>query len=517
MTLLTTNKLPEMYQQIVKETTAKVLIGADVPNKALAETVYKWRKQGLTVLRDKSGREWNLGTYAKTVIDNSTYRSFQQLRDTAAEDNDIDTFVMSSHTASRPACAHIQGGLVTTRRKSFTVKGERFESLYNHDYGKPSGTFGINCHHMKWIYIPGVNTNNQPQFAPEEAMENHKIEQKQRALERKVRENKQLQSIAEKLGDEEGATAYKNNVRKYQSALRKHVSDHDFLHREYDREKIYSLDDRAAKRYTQKSELASRVGIIANKYRVDNSVEENTEADDLDKKAFDFLSVTDDNVDYKDRVNETIRRVKSTVDDFKQKSGIDVIESWVNGSFIDVDNPYNDDKAKFVEYLLERTGQSTRLPKKLSSVEGKIPVFRGVVDYADGSVTGEEQVNEFLNGKLSLSGALSSAIGRGLYMSTFRGSIDKYLAKGTGGKMIKAYMDEDARLLGSGFSMGERSRFASMKDEFGEDAKFYEMILSKTKYDNNCDLLAIFSGYDGMERGAYKVIYDRGKLGVIDD
>ncbi|MFV0558880.1 MAG: phage minor capsid protein [Enterococcus sp.] len=248
-TLLTTNKLPDMYQQIVKETTAKVMIGAEVPNKALAETVYKWRKQGLTVLRDKSGREWNLGTYAKTVIDNSTYRSFQKLRDTAAKDNNIDTFVMSSHTASRPACAHIQGGLVTTRRKSFTEKGERFESLYNHDYGKPSGTFGINCHHMKWIYIPVVNTNNQPQFDPEEAMENHKIEQKQRALERKVRENKQLQSIAEKLGDEEGATAYKNNVRKYQSALRKHVSDHDFLHREYDREKVHAISEGTRKKY----------------------------------------------------------------------------------------------------------------------------------------------------------------------------------------------------------------------------------------------------------------------------
>ncbi|WP_125604389.1 phage minor capsid protein [Lapidilactobacillus bayanensis] len=246
------------YQQIIKETTASVIAGSKTPERALADTIYKWRDKGITpVLIDKGGHEWSLEGYTRTVIDTTSNRAFQAVRNTAAADNGIDTFVMSSHAACRPACAPIQGKTVTTRLTGFTApeSGEWFEPLDNHGYKEPSGTFGINCHHMMWPYIPGVNTNDQEQFDPQESIERYKWQQKQRGLERKVREFKRNEDLANQLDDDVGRMKYGLDKRKYQSALRKLVNDHDFLARDYGREKVYGpASERAT--YKVKNESA---------------------------------------------------------------------------------------------------------------------------------------------------------------------------------------------------------------------------------------------------------------------
>lgn len=244
-TLITTNygenAAMRTYQQIIKETTAQVLSGLKTPDRALAETVYKWRDKGIqTILTDRGGHPWSLEGYARTVINTTSTRAFQAVRDQAADDFGIDTFVMSSHPASRPACAPIQGRLITTRRSGFKseVSGEWFESLYDHEYKEPGGAFGINCRHIKWAYVPGVNTNNQPQYDPSEAIAKGDVVQKQRLLERRIRHYKHQADLADKLGDVRGKTHFDQLVRNNQSAMRKLVKDHDFLSRDYSREKV---------------------------------------------------------------------------------------------------------------------------------------------------------------------------------------------------------------------------------------------------------------------------------------
>ncbi|MFD1466482.1 phage minor capsid protein [Lapidilactobacillus mulanensis] len=269
-TLLTTNfgdsPVAKTYQQIIKETTADVLSGLKTPDRALADTIYKWRNRGITpVMIDKGGHQWSLEGYARTVIDTTTNRAFQVVRDTAASDNGIDTFVMSSHAACRPACAPIQGKLVTTRREGFKAEGEWFEPLDNHGYGEPGGTFGINCSHIKWSYIPGANTNDQEQFNPKESVEKYKWQQKQRALERKVRESKRNEELADQLGDEDGKAKFGLQKLKYQSALRKIVDDHDFLVRDYNRENSFGLS--ATKRLVKKSAPVAKQSVISKDYK----------------------------------------------------------------------------------------------------------------------------------------------------------------------------------------------------------------------------------------------------------
>ncbi|WP_203663792.1 phage minor capsid protein [Lacticaseibacillus sp. 53-4] len=238
-----TNAATKTYQQIVKETTADVLAGLRTPDQALKATIYRWRDKGIDLgLVDKGGHKWGLESYARLVVDNTSRRAFQAVRDQAADDVGVDTFVMSSHEASRAACAPIQGKLVTTRPDSFTDArtGEHFESLYDHGYGTPSGTFGINCHHIKWLYVPGASSNNQPQYNAAEAIAKGDMVAKQRELERRIRAYKQKQALADKMNDPDGVTRNQLLIRRNQAALRKLVSDHSYLHRDYTREKVFA-------------------------------------------------------------------------------------------------------------------------------------------------------------------------------------------------------------------------------------------------------------------------------------
>ena len=63
---------------------------------------------------------------------------------------------------------------------------------------------------------------------------------KQRELERRIRAYKQKQALADKMNDPDGVTRNQLLIRRNQAALRKLVSDHSYLHRDYTREKVFA-------------------------------------------------------------------------------------------------------------------------------------------------------------------------------------------------------------------------------------------------------------------------------------
>ena len=68
---------------------------------------------------------------------------------------------------------------------------------------------------------------------------NRELRQRQRFLERQVRQAKRELKLAEIIGDEEMIQAKKKLLRNRQARIRKFVAEHD-LTRRYDREKIYT-------------------------------------------------------------------------------------------------------------------------------------------------------------------------------------------------------------------------------------------------------------------------------------
>lgn len=233
------------YRQILTESTIATVSGATSHEDAVKHALYKAVDQGLpTRLVDKAGHNWSIEGYTRMVTTTTVNRTYNDLRLQRMKDFDMHLALMSSHPNSRPACAPIQGHVVNLVPSGDPNYDPKYDSIYNHGYGEPSGTLGINCRHVLYPYVPGLSTNHQPQYDPDEAIKNGKLVQAQRARERAIRDAKKRLKAAEELGDEEMINRTKTLVRARQSKMRDFIKDTNAGHktpiltRDYDRERI---------------------------------------------------------------------------------------------------------------------------------------------------------------------------------------------------------------------------------------------------------------------------------------
>lgn len=233
------------YRQILTESTIATVSGATSHEDAVKHALYKVVDQGLpTRLVDKAGHNWSIEGYTRMVTTTTVNRTYNDLRLQRMKDFDMHLALMSSHPNSRPACAPIQGHVVNLVPSGDPNYDPKYDSIYNHGYGEPSGTLGINCRHVLYPYVPGLSTNHQPQYDPDEAIKNGKLVQAQRARERAIRDAKKRLKAAEELGDEEMINRTKTLVRARQSKMRDFIKDTNAGHktpiltRDYDRERI---------------------------------------------------------------------------------------------------------------------------------------------------------------------------------------------------------------------------------------------------------------------------------------
>ena len=249
-TLITRNygnsAITQTYRRILTESTAATVSGLMTHEDAVNLAIQRAVDRGLpTKLIDKAGHTWSLDGYVRTVINTTVNRTYNAVRLQRMKDFDMHLALMSSHPNSRPACAYIQGHVVNLVPPESPDFNPRYDSIYNHD--KPSGTQGINCRHILFPYVPGVNENHQPQYDPKEAIKNGKLVQQQRARERAIRDAKRRLKAAEKLGDENKINQAKTLIRARQAKLREFIKETNagkeipILVRDYDREKIIDM------------------------------------------------------------------------------------------------------------------------------------------------------------------------------------------------------------------------------------------------------------------------------------
>ncbi|WP_277890863.1 phage minor capsid protein [Enterococcus lactis] len=245
-TLITTNfnenAVMRAYQAILKQSTIESMAGLKTHEKAVKDNVYKMVDMGIkSGFVDKAGREWSMEAYSRTVIQTTSHRTFNDLRLQRMEDFECVTALMSSHPTAREACAPIQGDWVlTVPKEEAPEEFKHLPSIYNHGYGEPSGTQGINCTHILYPGRPDVNTNNQPRYDPEEVQRNAEIQQKQRRLERDIRYQKKRMNAALELEDPETVQMCKQVIANKQKQLRELINEHEFLVRDYSREQVQS-------------------------------------------------------------------------------------------------------------------------------------------------------------------------------------------------------------------------------------------------------------------------------------
>lgn len=233
-----------VFKSVVEQTVAQVVAGTKTSDRALHDTIMAWQKKGFTGFTDSAGREWRADSYARAIIKTTTYRVYNDMRTRPAEELGIDTFYYSIKASARAACAPLQGKIVT-KGMGRLENGITIYSLLDYGFGTAGGCLGVHCGHYLTPFIVGVNTlpdlaDHLKDLTPEQAEENARIEAKQRALERAIRNQKERLHIANQLGDDDLITMERLKLRNLQGKIKNLVDQHDFLGRDYTRERLFS-------------------------------------------------------------------------------------------------------------------------------------------------------------------------------------------------------------------------------------------------------------------------------------
>lgn len=235
-------------------------------------------------------------------------------------------------------------------------------------------------------------------------------------------------------------------------------------------------------------------------------------------KPFDFMAIEDGMTD-EEMVNvfRTVnKRATDVMNEYKELTGVDVLELYRERKFTDMWNPYDDERAKFVKFAMEKVGYDG-LPYRISDTSGYEELYRGVRDLPDGSITKEAFEKRFRDGEMDISGSQTSFYGRGVYFGTEEGTAELYA--GEEGSVIKAYMKSDeVNILSEELMKKSNDRLleAMKKDkELAKELEAYEFISAKFNMrDSYRDLYAMFHGYDVLENEGNYAIFNRAKVGV---
>lgn len=211
--------------------TLEVASGGTSRQEAVRNCIKEFSQKGIPAFVDKRGREWSPEAYINMDIRTTVNNTAHAAQDACCDKYGIDLIQISSHMGARPKCAIDQGKLYSlSNRSGVAHDGDgnpiTFYPWSSSSYGQPDGILGINCHHKKYPFVDGVNFQRYFPYDQEENAERYKEFQKQRAMERRVRETSRQADMLEAAGDTEGAKEARRKLREQRKAYREYSNEH---------------------------------------------------------------------------------------------------------------------------------------------------------------------------------------------------------------------------------------------------------------------------------------------------
>ena len=182
-----------------------VSTGALGYTQAVKEAVENIVKNGVIVTYD-SGRKDTIETATLRAVRTGISQMSAQVQLKRMEEYKVDKIIISSHLGARPSHQLWQG-------KVFTVKEMHSTETGMPAYGTVTGLCGANCRHSFSPYFEGVE-NMFEQYDSEENKKLYEKEQRQRTLERRIRNTKR-----EVMGLKQAVESCKDEKQKFELDL----------------------------------------------------------------------------------------------------------------------------------------------------------------------------------------------------------------------------------------------------------------------------------------------------------
>lgn len=223
-------KMEDVYRETIFKTQVFYNNGIVDMNKAVDMATKDFLRQGITSIKYSNGREVNIASYAEMALRTANHRSYLMGEGNRRKELGISTVIVTPHATACEMCRPWQGKVLIDDVYSGGKPEDGDYPLLSHAMEK--NLFHPNCEDVLATWFPGINT--MPTVPdPERSEKWYKAGQKQRSLERAIREQKR---IIAGTTDEENLANAKRKLKMTQLELREHLKANTQLRRKPERE-----------------------------------------------------------------------------------------------------------------------------------------------------------------------------------------------------------------------------------------------------------------------------------------
>lgn len=214
--------IDDAYRQVIAEASSgQVLSGALTRREAAQRALDRFADQGITGFVDRTGRRWQLESYAEMATRTAVGRAQVQGALDRYQANGKDLVIVSDAPEECPACRPWEGRVLSisgrtptgTRVGGMAVAGSVAQAV-------SAGLQHANCRHRLGLFVPGLSRPMHGTADPD----GYKQRQTQRRLERNVRRWKRREAVAVEDQAQRDARRRRADA---QARLRAFVAEHD--------------------------------------------------------------------------------------------------------------------------------------------------------------------------------------------------------------------------------------------------------------------------------------------------
>lgn len=197
----------------------ETITGVSSWNTAVRHATQRMKDGGITGFIDHAGRHWDAETYVAMDVRTTMFNSGRAAVWETNEGFGNDLYIVSYHNGARPLCYDWQNKVISANNVSRDVADLDGNVVHVYaqnetTYGEPAGLFGINCKHYPTPFVPGVSAVRGQVQDKAENDKQYAESQKQRALERNLREQKRdLEMMKAQNAPEDVIRAQREKVR----------------------------------------------------------------------------------------------------------------------------------------------------------------------------------------------------------------------------------------------------------------------------------------------------------------
>lgn len=200
----------DVYRQVTAQTVQLAVAGVLTPQEATARAMDQYAAWGVTGFVDRTGAVWRVDSYAEMATRTGIQRAHLAGTVDRLQQGGRDLVVVSASPAGCPICRPHEGQVY-----SLSGSSTEFPPLDAAD-----GLFHPNCTHSVSAYTRGLT---DPPATPLSAPELYRARQRQRLLERRVRESKRRVAAADELADANRLASQRALLARRQADLGAHL------------------------------------------------------------------------------------------------------------------------------------------------------------------------------------------------------------------------------------------------------------------------------------------------------